>query len=155
MANIAADERETHRGQFQSALYAMANRHKLTLMVTLAYNRETPPEVVERDLSHFLGRMDRELLGSGWAKKPSERRTRHFSVLEHPRTNAHIHMLVSPADGQWIKFGGLAEALWKGVVASGSVRVEPISSLTGALGYVTKFISPERADRLILAPFHV
>ncbi|WP_144404580.1 hypothetical protein [Belnapia sp. F-4-1] len=152
MANITATSQEQLNAAYLRGVAEMATAIKPSLFVTLAFNRAIVHESAADRLTAFLARMDRKLLGPKWASQDASRRTQHISVLENPRTNPHIHLLVKPAKNNAWAFAKRVGPIWRKLVVSGSIDVQPVTDLAGAINYVAKHLSASKGDRLLLTP---
>jgi hypothetical protein len=97
-------------------------------------------------LREFDGRMNHSILGRHWAKRHSDR-IWAFWFLEKPQLNPHWHGLVRffPVDNMTIAeqesiFDQNAERIWKKLVPTGSVNVQPIGVQRGVIEYVGKML---------------
>jgi hypothetical protein len=124
--------------------------------VTLATN-DPKLAVVHRDaaipgsrmrdrLREFDGRMNHAILGRHWAKRDADR-IWAFWFLEKPEINPHWHGLVRffPVENMTIAeqeaiFDQNAELIWKKLVPTGSVDVQPITVSRGVIEYVGKML---------------
>jgi len=97
-------------------------------------------------LREFDGRMNHALLGRNWAKCHADR-IWAFWFLEKPEVNPHWHGLVRffPVENMTIAeqetiFDQNAERIWKKLVPTGSVNVQPIGVQRGVIEYVGKML---------------
>jgi hypothetical protein len=97
-----------------------------------------PHGFIRDRLREWDGRVNHAILGKHWAKRHSDRMWSFF-FLEKPNVNPHWHGLVRffPVDNMEISdqermFDANAERIWKALMPSGSVDIQPI--IVGAYG---------------------
>lgn len=89
--------------------------------VTVGY-RSLPVREVQDRTYDLWGRVDRELFGPRFHK--SSTRTSFRGFIEHPDTNAHVHLGWSVPVGRGEEFVEIATDVWKRLVPSGSIVAE-------------------------------
>jgi hypothetical protein len=142
---------------------------RFTRFVTLAMNDSTmgdarlPTSKVaygrHRDLlREWDGRINHAILGRSWAKRHSDRIWAFYS-LEKPRTNPHWHGLIRffPVENmsfveQERIFDENTGRIWKKLVPSGSVDVQPITVQRGVVEYVSKMLGYELSYEHFVTP---
>jgi hypothetical protein len=148
------------RLRVEVAKWMQSQRH-LTHHVTLATNwdnsvqrRASAPrfshdrvkiDLACANLRGWSARVDRELCGRNWLKRPDER-LMGFAFLEHIETNIHWHGLLSLAPGKdERKFREVSAAKWAKLVPGGDVEIQPIDRLAPLAWYDTKGQGDHRA----------
>ena len=121
-----------------------------TLFVTLVFNSDVSFTRARAKLLQFFARMDRKTVGCRWLERPKERAT-YVAIAENVDSNLHFHIAARIAPQHRAKFVQLAAAIWAKLVPSGSVDIQRVWGLSGMSDYMTKQITAERADRLILS----
>jgi hypothetical protein len=129
-----------------------------THFVTLTTNGPWfPPEkqlvLLRSDLRQWLAKLDRQLLGRNWWKKPVEARVDGLFVVEGLCAHPHLHGTLRLPEGRTeADLQSIGESAWESVCPSGEFRAEPIYS-GGVGGYIAKAQTP--ASELIFArEFH-
>src|SRR5262249_6893004 len=106
------------------------------------------PHGILRDrLREWDGRINHAILGRHWAQRDGDRLWSFF-FLEQPLSNPHWHGLVRffpvdnfPTEEQEHLFDGNAGRIWKKLVPSGTVNIQPITVQTGVINYIAKFVA--------------
>jgi hypothetical protein len=62
--------------------------------LTLNFNRPVTLAGVRNQFAGWLARIDSEYLGRNWCRCSAEKRAFAFAVVEHPRSNIHLHALL-------------------------------------------------------------
>lgn len=119
------------------------------LAITLAFNRDTTPAGAARELRHLHARIDRMILGPRWAKRVDDRST-YVAVIEHVDTNLHVHLALSCAPQFVEQIAAAVAGIWKEMVPTGSVKVEDAFDVPGWGRYISKAITPQTCDLLLL-----
>ncbi len=135
---------------YRNAVIDLVEQLHPALAITLAFNRDTTPASAARDLKHLHARLDRMVLGPGWAKRVDDRST-YVTVVEHADTNLHIHLALGCAPEFVDSIASAVPPIWKQMVPSGSVVVEPITDATGWGNYLAKAITPGTCDLLLVS----
>lgn len=120
------------------------------LAITLAFNRDTTLDGAARELRHLHARLDRMVLGRSWAKRRDDRST-YVAVVEHVDTNLHIHLALSCAPGFIEQIAAGVASVWSEMVPTGSVVVKPITDAPGWGRYISKGITPQTCDLLLVS----
>lgn len=136
MGNITSIDDNTDA--LRQAVQQMLSQHNFTHFVTLAFNRDTDINGARKTLGAWHGRLDSKLLGHRWAGRPEAERTFFIAFPEHISTNLHYHLMVRPAAGRKCQFDDVAGVIWTGLVASGSINIQPITNRKKLNSYVTK-----------------
>jgi len=125
--------------------------------VTLNFRNGTPRDIAEKDVTHFLNKLDAWVFKNAYRK--FGKRLRRVGVFEGGDKNLHYHMLLeSPKHMVDVLFEHKVETLW-GSVRSGQTyiwigstgqripifKIERVYS-EGWLGYIGKENSKESAD---------
>ena len=108
--------------RYRASIIELVDQLNPALAITLAFNRDTTPAGAARDLKHLHARLDRMILGPGWAKRAAERTT-SVAVIEHVDTNLHIHLALSCAPEFVERIAAAVAGIWKEMVPAGSVVV--------------------------------
>jgi hypothetical protein len=129
--------------RLRKELREMLQRHTYSHAVTLALNEPgTSTERARRLLKAWDARVNSDLLGPRWHKKPDER-VLWYAFLESPRQNPHWHILAEvcpdrPRSKEWIdRFPTASTIAWWSVSRSGSLDVQSCNSWA-AIKYTTK-----------------
>lgn len=126
----------------------LSSNYQFHYFVTLAPNKGVlSTERMRRLFLLWDAQVNRKLYGPKWQKLYAERLF-IFAALEKPHTNSHWHLLVRLMDYQFegeaaFESRGrllqeVAEPCWQRVVKSGSLTIEPIWDLRGAVEYSVK-----------------
>lgn len=120
------------------------------LFVTLVFNSDVPFTRARAKLLQFFARMDRKTVGCRWLERPEERAI-YVAIAENVDSNLHFHIAARIAPQHRDKFVQMAAPIWSKLAPSGSVDIQRVWGLSGMADYMTKQITPERADRLLLS----
>jgi hypothetical protein len=90
------------------------------------------------------------ILGPGWAKRTDER-TMYVAVIEHVDENLHIHLALSCGPQFVERIAAAVPVIWKKMIPTSSVVVEPITDAPGWGNYIAKAITPQTSDLLLLS----
>ncbi|MFT4954587.1 MAG: hypothetical protein ACI8U3_000958 [Brevundimonas sp.] len=135
---------------YRASITHLVEQLNPALAVTLAFNRDTTPAGAARDLRHLHARVDRKILGPGWAKRTVDR-TAYVAVIEHVDSNLHIHLALSCAP-QFVEQARVILAdIWREMVPTGSVLVKDAFDIPGWGRYIAKAITPSTSDLLLLS----
>ena len=144
--------------------------------MTLAWNRPVGRERARKDLSALLARIDAEMLGPRFNKKPKEQRCHAVFVFEgFGFDHAHVHCALRAPQNRWFDLGklfadgkslkrmkrpkkpsqftGKMIGIWNEIVPTGSIDVAPfnmIGSNDEITGYLLKGQHPWSDDRDIV-----
>jgi hypothetical protein len=135
---------------YRTSIADLVEAENPALAITLAFNRDTTPAAAARDLRHFHARLDRLVLGRFWAKR-SDGRSTYVAVIEHAETNLHIHLALSCAPEFVDQIAAAAAGIWKEMIPSGSVKVFDVFDAPGWGRYISKAITPQTCDLLLLS----
>ena len=119
----------------------IAERVELDTFVTLVTNKTYDTPKMQKALKDFLARLDRELLGSQWAKKPMNVRTDGIIFIEHVASNTHAHgILRLPAQhaDDMRDVNALIAEVWGKLAPAGNVDIQVIDDRVGCGDYCTK-----------------
>lgn len=136
--------------EYRASIIGFVAQLNPALAITLAFNRDTTPAGAARDLKHLHARLDRMILGPGWAKRAQDR-SRYVAVIEHVDTNLHIHLALSCAPEFVERIAASVPVIWKKMIPTSSVVVEPITDAPGWGNYIAKAITPQTSDLLLLS----
>jgi len=136
--------------KYRASIIDLVEQLNPALAITLAFNRNTTPAGAAADLKHLHARLDRMILGPGWAKRADERTT-SVAVIEHVDTNLHIHLALSCAPEHVDQIAAAVEGIWKEMIPTGSVVVKDASDIPGWGNYIAKAITPQTCDLLLLS----
>ena len=143
--------------KLRAAIPEWLDNWRFTRFVTLATNdpgmgdarllgSKQPYGVLRDRLREWDGRMNHAILGKHWAQRDADRIWAVY-FLEKPNSNPHWHGLVRffpvdnrPEHQQQEIFDEHAERIWKKLVPSGTVNVQPITVQRGVIDYVAKLI---------------
>lgn len=95
-------------------------------------------EWINRKIYSLAGRVDRNLIGSTWQKRP-DKRLRGFGTIEHIETNIHAHLLLrlnADYDTSNIEFH--IGNQWARLMPAGSVDLKDVHYLSGFVNYTFK-----------------
>jgi hypothetical protein len=115
---------------------------RFTHALTLAWNRKLTLDSAKADLARLHRRVDHELLGGRYHRKPVEVRTLAVFVFEQIKTHIHVHSLWRIQSRQHlIPFARLFPkergGVWNNIVPSGSYKLaindDPVNSILYAL----------------------
>jgi hypothetical protein len=123
---------------------------KPTLFVTFVFNSAISADGARRKLEEFHKRIDGRLVGRAALRKPDERSV-YIATIENPETNLHIHALFKTSDLQSVRFGLVADKIWKQLAPAGNLVIKPVTYAEGAAAYITKDLRPDN-DRLLMPP---
>lgn len=135
---------------YRASITDHVERLNPALAITLAFNRDTTLDGAARELRHLHARLDRMVLGRSWAKRRDDRST-YVAVVEHVDTNLHIHLALSCAPEFVERIAAAVEGIWKEMIPSGSVKVEDTYDATGWGRYISKAITPQTCDLLLVS----
>jgi hypothetical protein len=131
------------------------------LFVTLNFNTERNIKGVRHQYGQWLARIDRKYLGPKWYRKPTVERTFAIGIIENPRSNIHIHSLVTLPQRNWgISYSpqSLLPCCWSDVQPAGSCDVQEID---GDLPRITSYMCKQLHRRghldnciIMAADFH-
>jgi len=136
--------------RYRASIIKLVDQLNPALAITLAFNRDTTPACAARDLKHLHARLDRMVLGPGWAKRVDDRST-YVAVIEHVDTNLHIHLALNCAPQFVEQIAAAVAGIWKEMVPAGSVVVKDASDIPGWGNYIAKAITPQTSDLLLLS----
>lgn len=110
--------------------------------VTLNFNRETTYDGARTALKAWHARVDKQLLGGSWSRKPAEQRSKFMAFAEKLDTNPHWHLLLRLGDGTDAeRFEQVAAECWRRLIVSGELDVKKLNTPSDqqrTAGYVTK-----------------
>ena len=135
---------------YRASIKDLVEQLNPALAITLAFNRDTTPAGAARDLGHLHARLERMVLGPGWAKRTADRST-YVAVIEHADRNLHIHLALSCAPEFVERIAAAVPVIWKEMVPAGSVVVEDATDIPGWGRYIAKAIKPQTCDLLLLS----
>lgn len=121
-----------------------------TLFVTFVFNSAISADGARRKLEEFHKRLDGKLVGRAALRKPDERSV-YIAAIEKPDTNLHIHALFKTSDLQSVRFGLVADDIWKKLAPAGDLVIKPVIYADGAAAYITKDLRPD-SEMLLLPP---
>lgn len=117
--------------------------------VTFAFNRTTGLGSAQRRIERFQAMVDGKLLGTRWHKK-IDQRTKYIAVVEHPRSNLHVHS-VFLVPRRLAEFPSFAKEVWQKLAPAGDIDVQPYFS-NGAALYSSKYMRAEWSDLILISP---
>jgi len=129
------------RTQISDAYPVWLAKQDFDWWVTLNYNWPATREQVRKGIRHWLACIDCEYLGRNWSHCGDDR-TFAFAVVEHPRSNIHLHMLLrmpTPARslGRPYQMDSM-EKHWRKIEPVGRCVSEFIYNIAGAARYMCK-----------------
>lgn len=136
--------------RYRASIIDFVEQLNPALAITLAFNRDTTPAGAAEDLKHLHARLDRMILGPGWAKRAAERTT-YVALIEHVDDNLHIHLALSCKPQFVERIAAAVPVIWKKMIPTSSVVVEPITDASGWGNYIAKAITPQTCDLLLLS----
>lgn len=108
---------------------------------------------LQRLVTDFVNRMQREIDGRNWSRLPAQDRPRTIGIVEHPDTNPHAHVALS-APPRFVEFvfSDAAQALWHRCHPhAGQFHAERVSDAAGLAAYMLKDLHVgEGVDRLFV-----
>ena len=138
-----------HNNRIRKSMIEMLRGMNPEYFVTLNFNWDTNYEAARKTLKAWHARLDRELLGGSWSRKPQNERTWFVAFAEHFDSNLHWHMLLGLGDGtDTMRFEEAVDRCWKKLVISGSVDVQHLDTdkdKACTANYVTKDLWQQRA----------
>lgn len=135
---------------YRASIIDLVEQLKPALAITLAFNRNTTPAGAAADLKHLHARLDRMILGPGWAKRADERTT-YVALIEHDDGNLHIHLALS-CEPQFVeRIAAAVPVIWKKMIPTSSVVVKPITDAPGWGNYIAKAVTPQTSDLLLVS----
>ena len=122
------------------------------VMITLATNQAWNIAKMTDLIEEFFGRLDRKGLGHTYNKAPPSARADGIFFIEKPDLNVHAHGLVTMPYGNDWGTQMIASLLWEKLCPGGSVDVQHIHSIEGAVHYCTKeMVSPHyQTEQVVL-----
>lgn len=141
----------THAEKYRAQCIEWMSRFEPSLFVTFVFNASISPAEAQRKLEAFHMRLDRKLVGRAMLRRPDERST-YIATIEKPDSNIHVHALFKLTDKQRVVFGLVASGIWREIVISGNLDIQPVTYAAGAAAYITKALRPETSERLLLPP---
>jgi len=136
--------------KYRASIIDLVEQLNPALAITLAFNRNTTPAGAAADLKHLHARLDRMILGPGWAKRAAERTT-YVALIEHVDDNLHIHLALS-CEPQFVeRIAAAVPVIWKKMIPTSSVVVEPITDAPGWGNYIAKAVTPQTCDLLLVS----
>lgn len=142
-------KREAELAKLRPHFIRWLNNWPWTHFVTLATNdnrQSLSPDILHRRLREWDARMNRQLCGPKWTKRPDERLFAAY-FLEKPRVNPHWHallMLDHPdsrrrlEQASFLRWGG--GVIWRKLSPGGTIDVQFVNLAEGVTKYVTKEI---------------
>ena len=106
--------------------------------ITSIFNGPTSLASGQKALRGFHARLDRALLGRNWQRQPAEQRSFCIWQPEHIASNLHYHGCMRIPQGKEEKFLTIAQGIWKKLVPSGAMDINPITDISGWAHYITK-----------------
>jgi hypothetical protein len=122
-----------------------------TLFVTFVFNSEISGHGAQSKLEKFHKMLDAKLVGRAALRKP-EKRSVYIATIEKPDANLHIHALFKTSDLQRVRFGLVADDIWKKLAPAGNLVIKPVTYAAGAADYITKELRAETSERLLMPP---
>lgn len=146
---------------------AYIDRWTYSRFVTLATNDAswgtdsagaTPYRRLRGVLRKFDARINHKILGKSWAIRDYDR-IWVWWFLEKPSANPHWHGLIRFYEAENVLvteqeqiFDSYAEQIWKKLVPSGTVDIQPVSVQRGVIDYVCKMIRYPLSYEHFIAP---
>lgn len=146
---------------------AYIDRWKYSRFITLATNDSgwgsdsvgaLPYRRLRDTLRKFDARMNHKILGKKWAIRDYDRIWAWW-FLEKPNSNPHWHGLVRFYDAENVAiaeqekiFDEEADRIWKRLIPSGTVNIQPIMVQRGVCDYVCKMIGYPLSYEHFIAP---
>lgn len=126
--------------QLQRAFRDHIVAQKPGTMITFNYVRQVTLYQMQAQVSDYMNRMQRCVLGRGWMTKDPIRRPWLIGVAEHLDTNSHVHAaLIAPEAFIEFAVSPDAAALWTGVhKRCGQLHAERTANLEAMASYITK-----------------
>jgi len=135
---------------YRAGVEKMIADAKPDLFVTLVFNRKSVTlEGARAQLQKFLARLNHATVGSKWQRRPDEC-ARHIAIIENADTNLHLHLSVSVSPSHLAKFKAQAPTVWAVLEPAGSAVVKDVWDACRLADYMTKQITPEKCDLLLL-----
>lgn len=123
--------------------------------VTLNFNCNSNIIAARTHFRRFCQRLDRRVLGPGWARDIS-RRTEIVAVPEHMSSNFHFHCLVRQRGNFALPEGRFQKHIavcWGGVIGSGSCDVRPVGDSGRRAAYMAKELwKKENYEAFLISP---
>lgn len=136
-------------GAYRAALEKMIADAQPNLFVTLVFNRSATLGGARANLREFLARLSRATVGPKWRKRPGEC-AQCIAIIENAETNLHLHLSVCVSALHLAAFKSLVSTIWAELEPAGSVDVQDVWDARGLANYMTKQITPEKCDLLLL-----
>lgn len=136
--------------KYRASIIDLVEQLKPALAITLAFNRDTTPAGAAEDLKHLHARLDRFVLGRLWSKRVDDRSI-YVAVIEHVDDNLHIHLALSCAPEHVDQIAAAVAGIWKDMIPTGSVDVQDAFDVHGWGRYISKAITPQTCDLLLLS----
>jgi hypothetical protein len=122
-----------------------------TLFVTFVFNSDIGIHGAQSKLEKFHKMLDAKLVGRAALRKPDQRSV-YIATIEKPDANLHIHALFKTSDLQRVRFGLVADDIWKKLAPAGNLVIKPVTYAEGVADYITKELRPETSERLLMPP---
>lgn len=120
------------------------------LAITLGAGLSTTPATLERSVTAYFNRIQRQALGPRWTKADARDRISAIGFCEHIDSNLHMHVFAKAGDRCALKLM-LGQRLWKSVRTAGDYYCEPIQDPMRYARYITKELgSAASFDRIFV-----
>lgn len=123
---------------YRAAVRDLLASFPATLFLTANFNDTTDLVSGRSALRGLHARIDRRLLGRGWARRPSEDRSLAIWLPEHIDTNTHWHGLMTVPAADPSKLIDELPEMWTRIIPSGQLHVQSAFNAGGAAAYMTK-----------------
>lgn len=114
----------TQQARWKDAMLDVIARQGYTHAISLTWNRSVSLDRARADLQNLHHRVDRQLLGARFHRKPASLRTAAVFVVEKIETNLHVHSMWRLTRTTYFKFNKLfppgGGGVWNDVIPSGT-----------------------------------
>jgi hypothetical protein len=94
--------------------------------IDFVFNQDRSIEGTRKDLNRFLMRVETNMLGKFFYRKPADERIKSICFVEHIETNIHYHGLLHIPQHFHDRFTIKAIKAWLKICPSGSLKITPI-----------------------------
>ena len=99
---------------------------------------DTTPEIMNRDMTRFFNRVQRQVYGPRWASSPLDRPIAAIGFHEMIEGNHHVHLAASGPDRFFDRIATHGSRIWKATRRAGDFHVDSIRRIEGYSRYITK-----------------
>lgn len=121
---------------YNQGLVQMIDNFEGHYFVTFVFNRELSIEAAVKNIEHFQAMLDRKIIGPRWLKH-EKKRSQYIAIAENVSTNLHFHAVFRVLISEET-FRLRATEIWREIMPSGNVDIQPIYDQKGVSEYVTK-----------------